>query len=193
MENTKFGSAAVRALLRGRTRIHFIGIGGIHMSALALLCRARGMEVSGSDRCEGAQTAQLRRAGICVYIGHSAAHVADCDAVVYTLAISPQNPEYQAAICLGVPVISRAELLGACFAISSFCVCHQASSMSGLNAARTLHSQKSYPRSRIMATFSTAEQHAPKSIRPPFRAAHSPPTSAPAAAERPAAAAPAGG
>ncbi len=109
--NTHLGVAGVRALLKGRERLHFIGIGGVHMASLARLCKERGFSVSGSDLRECDTVRALRRAGIAVCIGQAAEQVQHCDAVVFTLAVSEDNPAYAAAIQRGVPMISRADLL----------------------------------------------------------------------------------
>ena len=111
LENTKHTPQEIAALLAGVKKLWFIGIGGVHMSALALLARARGFEVSGSDRAENEHTARLRRAGVAVYFGHDASFMVGAEAVIYTLAISAENPEYKAALHLGVPIFSRADFL----------------------------------------------------------------------------------
>ena len=111
LENTHFGAAGIAALLRGKRRLWFIGIGGVHMSLMAEMAAARGYAVSGSDRCAGAGTERLREAGIAVSFGHRAERVLGMDAVIYTLALSRDNPEYAAAVHLGIPVISRADFL----------------------------------------------------------------------------------
>ncbi len=112
LTNTFLGTAGVAALLQGRKKLWFIGIGGVHMRSLALFCRARGFLVAGSDTCAHAGVRQLREAGIAVHIGHHPACVAEYDAVIYTLAIGENDPEYLAAVGLGLPVLSRADLLG---------------------------------------------------------------------------------
>ena len=116
--NTRLGAARIKALLKDKHNLFFIGIGGIHMASLALFARQRGFCVSGSDSKEGERIAQLRENGITVHIGHSAEHLADAQAVVYTLAVSPDNPEYTAAAQLGLPLISRADFL--CFLSADF-------------------------------------------------------------------------
>lgn len=110
-QNSGWGQARLAALLGGVRRVFFIGIGGVHMSTLALMAHWRGLSVAGSDRAENENTARVRRAGIPVFIGHDAAHVAGAEAVVYTLAVGPENPEYAAAAAAGLPLISRAEYL----------------------------------------------------------------------------------
>ena len=112
VENTHHTSAEISSALAGKTKLWFIGIGGIHMCALAMISRARGFFVAGSDRAENENTARLRRAGIAVYQRHDAAQMAEFDAVIYTLAITKDNPEYLAAKRLGLPLFSRADYLG---------------------------------------------------------------------------------
>ncbi|MBQ7933988.1 MAG: UDP-N-acetylmuramate--L-alanine ligase [Lachnospiraceae bacterium] len=94
-------------------RIHFIGIGGISMSALAQVLADAGFRVSGSDRQESELTRRLTSQGITVLYGHRRSNItADLDVMVYTSAIHPDNPEYQAAVELQIPILSRAQLLG---------------------------------------------------------------------------------
>ncbi len=112
LENTHYGWERIGEMLRHCRSIFFIGIGGISMSALAQLSRAAGYRVGGSDRAENAQTRALLREGIPVFPSHAAENVADYDAVIYTVAIAADNPEFLAAKAMGVPVISRADYLG---------------------------------------------------------------------------------
>lgn len=99
-------------MLKGCRSIFFIGIGGINMSSLAHISHLRGYRVGGSDRERTALTQRLAAGGIEVFYGHSAKNVEDYDAVVYTVAISPDNPEYVRAHERGIPCISRADYLG---------------------------------------------------------------------------------
>lgn len=93
--------------------VHFIGIGGISMSGLAVILHSKGFTVSGSDERHSALTDSLSARGITVNIGQSADNITeDIDVVVYTAAIHPDNPEYAAAHGMGIPLLSRAELLG---------------------------------------------------------------------------------
>ncbi len=93
--------------------IHFIGIGGISMSGLAEVLLEEHFTISGSDAKESALTKKLEQSGAVIYYGHSASHIqTGTDAVVYTAAVHEDNPEYQAAIANGIPLLSRAELLG---------------------------------------------------------------------------------
>lgn len=93
--------------------IHFIGIGGISMSGLAEILLKEGFPVSGSDGRASALTERLRKLGADVTIGQKASNIPDnCELVVYTAAIHPDNPEFAAAKSRGIPMLSRAELLG---------------------------------------------------------------------------------
>ena len=100
------------AVFDAGTRVHFVGIGGIGMSALAELLAARGCRISGSDRQASPITRRLAQLGIPIQIGHAphAVHQADC--VVYTSATDAENPERRAARKRGIPLLRRAELLG---------------------------------------------------------------------------------
>lgn len=93
-------------------RIHFIGIGGCSMSGLAGLMHNRGYLVTGSDRDKSHKTDHLNDKGLKVSIGHNAEQVVGADMVVYTAAISKDNPERVKADVLGIPSIERATLLG---------------------------------------------------------------------------------
>ena len=89
-----------------------IGIGGISMSALAILLKTAGYKVEGSDFKESDMTQTLRKEGITVHIGHNAENIGEVSAVVYTAAIKEDNPELKRARTLSVPVVERAVLLG---------------------------------------------------------------------------------
>ena len=110
--NTHFGAENIGLMLKGCKSIYFIGIGGINMSSLAHISHLRGYRVGGSDREQTALTERLRGEGIEVFYEHSAENTESYDAVVYTVAISPDNPEYKRAIERGIPCISRADYLG---------------------------------------------------------------------------------
>jgi len=96
--------------LQGR-RVHFVGIGGIGMSAIAHLVLELKAVVSGSDLCEGPATRSLASHGCKVHIGHDAGHVHDAELVVRSSAVPETNPEIAAALRRHVPVISRARML----------------------------------------------------------------------------------
>ena len=93
-------------------RIHFIGIGGYGMSALAHVLLKLGYQVSGSDLKESAITRRLVAEGARVVTsGHSRENVGDCELVVYSTAIPDDNPELSAARARGIPIWHRSELL----------------------------------------------------------------------------------
>jgi UDP-N-acetylmuramate--alanine ligase len=99
-------------MFRGRVRhVHFIGVGGIGMSGLAEILRTLEFDVSGSDLRAGENTRALERLGVRIDVGHRAENVEGADVIVYSSAIDNQNPEIVRARVLGVPVISRAEML----------------------------------------------------------------------------------
>lgn len=112
LKNTHYGHVRIGEMLKDCHSIFFIGIGGISMSALAQISLSLGYTVGGSDRSENAQTAQLRQMGVPVFASHDAANIAHYDAVVYTVAIGADNPEYLAAQAAGKPLLSRADYLG---------------------------------------------------------------------------------
>lgn len=93
-------------------RYHFVAIGGIGMSALARILLARGFRVSGSDRQDSPMLGRLRALGAEVWVGHDAAHVRPGDTVILSDAIKPDNPEWERALELGLPIAGRADLLG---------------------------------------------------------------------------------
>ncbi|QNM96527.1 UDP-N-acetylmuramate--L-alanine ligase [Chitinimonas koreensis] len=92
-------------------RIHFVGIGGAGMSAIAGVLLDLGFEISGSDLGESPVTASLAAAGARICLGHDAAHQMDADVVVTSTAVRADNPEVLAARARGVPVIPRAMML----------------------------------------------------------------------------------
>jgi UDP-N-acetylmuramate--alanine ligase len=96
--------------VKGR-KLHFIAIGGAGMSGLALICRQRGAEVSGSDRAESSYVERLRAIGLEPAIGHEAANVPPDAEVVVSTAIGEDNPELAVARERGQQVIHRGALL----------------------------------------------------------------------------------
>ncbi|MEG1879830.1 MAG: UDP-N-acetylmuramate--L-alanine ligase [Oscillospiraceae bacterium] len=99
--------------LKECSNIHMIGIGGISMSALAEILLHFGYSVTGSDSKSSDLIKTLESNGAKITIGQSADNIKSPDLVCYTAAISDTDPELQKARTLGVPVIERAELLGA--------------------------------------------------------------------------------
>ncbi len=94
------------------THVHFIGIGGSGLSAIARLLLESGYTVSGSDRALTPFADEVRKAGATVYVGHHARNVAGADWVVRSSAITEDNPEVQAAAQTKIPVYKRADFLG---------------------------------------------------------------------------------
>ena len=96
----------------GRTRrIHFVGVGGIGMSGIAEVLLNLGFDVSGSDLRGSDITARLQSLGAAIWQGHEGSHVAGADVVVYSSAVSPDNPEIVEARKQGIPIIPRGEML----------------------------------------------------------------------------------
>ncbi|HPP74365.1 MAG TPA: UDP-N-acetylmuramate--L-alanine ligase [Armatimonadota bacterium] len=96
--------------MAGKT--HFIGIGGAGMSAIAHIMHHRGQEVSGSDQRISKTTDRLKSEGISVVIGHDPASVHGASLVVYSAAVPSDNPELVEAERLGIPILTRAQMLG---------------------------------------------------------------------------------
>lgn len=93
--------------------VHFIGIGGISMSGLAEILLEENFTISGSDSKESELTKHLEEMGVTVFYGQKASNITSgINLVVYTAAIREDNPEFLRARELGLPIISRAELLG---------------------------------------------------------------------------------
>lgn len=93
--------------------IHFMGIGGISMSAFAELLHSAGFTISGSDSKESKITKHLETMGITILYGQKASNITkNIDLVVYTAAISENNPEFVAAKEANLPLMDRAEMVG---------------------------------------------------------------------------------
>ncbi|HKJ66610.1 MAG TPA: UDP-N-acetylmuramate--L-alanine ligase [bacterium] len=99
-------------MFRKFKKIHFIGIGGIGMSGIAELLLNLNFEVTGSDLKMSETTRHLEEKGATVYEGHDPDHVNESDVVVYSSAVTLDNPEVQAAQRRKIPIIRRAEMLG---------------------------------------------------------------------------------
>lgn len=93
-------------------KIHFIGIGGISMSGIAEILLNSGYKLSGSDRSTSKLTDHLKSLGAEIHIGHAADNIKGAGLVVYTAAISDDNPELQAARESNIHCMDRAEFLG---------------------------------------------------------------------------------
>lgn len=98
-------------LVNTSEHVHFIGIGGYGMSAIAKVLLEMGYHVSGSDLAEQELTHKLAAKGAQVFIGHKAEHVEGADLVVYSTALSKDNVEMMAAEQLNIPVLHRSQML----------------------------------------------------------------------------------
>ncbi|MEG8948066.1 UDP-N-acetylmuramate--L-alanine ligase [Rosettibacter firmus] len=94
--------------------IHFVGIGGIGMSGIAEILLNQGFKITGSDLHKTEITKRLEDLGIKIYEGHSPENLGNADLVVYSSAVTLDNPEVKAAIERKIPVIKRAEMLAEC-------------------------------------------------------------------------------
>lgn len=98
--------------LKNIRNIHCIGIGGIGLSAIADILLAKGYNVSGSDVKESDITKSLSKKGATVYYFHDGNNLNEADMVVYTAAVTMENPEMLKAKEMGLPMVTRAEMLG---------------------------------------------------------------------------------
>ena len=92
-------------------KLHFIGIGGAGMSGLARIALTHGAHVSGSDEKDSSVLAALAALGAKVFSSHDASHIDGADLVIYSNAISKNNPERVQATQLGIPLYTRAQAL----------------------------------------------------------------------------------
>ena len=92
-------------------RVHFIGIGGSGMSGLARIALSHGIKVSGSDAKDSNVVTALRALGATVEVGHQSENISGADLIVFSSAISANNPELSHALELGIPTIARATAL----------------------------------------------------------------------------------
>ncbi len=91
--------------------VHFVGLGGAGMSAIAEVLRSLDYQVSGSDIADSATLRRLAALGIRTFVGHDAAHIAGADAVVTSTAVRSDNPELTAARSQHIPIVPRALML----------------------------------------------------------------------------------
>lgn len=92
--------------------VHFIGIGGTGLSAIARVLLEKGYTVSGSDRESSPLFKAITEAGAQTFLGHSADQINGADLVIRSSAIPEDNPEVTAAMSHGIPVLKRNEFLG---------------------------------------------------------------------------------
>jgi UDP-N-acetylmuramate--alanine ligase len=98
--------------LKGAQHIHFIGIGGIGISAIARMLLLEGKKVTGSDRGESEVTEGLKKAGAEIFIGQKANNIPEnCDLVIHTVAIPVDNPELLEAIKRKIPILTYPQTL----------------------------------------------------------------------------------
>jgi UDP-N-acetylmuramate--alanine ligase len=95
-------------------KVHFVGIGGIGMSGIAEILLNEGFEVSGSDMASTDITKRLSDLGAKIFVDHSEENVEDADVLVYSSAVSIENPEVRRALHNKIPVIKRSEMLAEC-------------------------------------------------------------------------------
>ncbi|MFC4776456.1 UDP-N-acetylmuramate--L-alanine ligase [Paenibacillus sp. GCM10023252] len=91
--------------------VHFIGIGGYGMSAIARVMLEMGYKVTGSDVARQELTEKLAAKGASIYIGHEPGNIKGADLVVYSTALARDNVERKAAEDLNIPVLHRAQML----------------------------------------------------------------------------------
>ena len=97
----------------GKTElIHFVGIGGIGMSGLALIMNSLGFKIQGSDISDSKNLSNLRKIKIPIFLGHKRNNIKNCTVLVISSAIKKTNPEYKQAKKLNLPIYKRGELLG---------------------------------------------------------------------------------
>ena len=97
----------------GKTElIHFVGIGGIGMSGLALIMDSLGFKIQGSDISDNRNLKSLKKRKIPIYLKHSKKNIKNCTVLVISSAIKKSNPEYKHAKKLNLPIYRRGELLG---------------------------------------------------------------------------------
>ncbi len=98
-------------MLKNLRSLHFIGIGGVGMSALAEVLLSKGYQITGSDLRENELIHELRTKGVKIYQGHSSNHIQKPEIIVVSSAVKADNPELTEALRKGIPVISRGKLL----------------------------------------------------------------------------------
>lgn len=104
--------------------VHFVGAGGSSMSGLIALIKERGFtQITGSDKAESGGLGRVRALGVAVQIGHQPDLIKNARLVVASAAIAADNPELQYAQEAGIPVISRAQMLGAVSRLYERAVC----------------------------------------------------------------------
>ncbi len=98
--------------MKNKIKIHFIGISGIGMSGIAELMQDQGYLIQGSDIAINENTKRLKKKGIKFFLGHNKKNITEVDAVVFSSAVTSNNPEIKEALVKKIPVLSRADMLG---------------------------------------------------------------------------------
>ncbi|MBR7032970.1 MAG: UDP-N-acetylmuramate--L-alanine ligase [Clostridia bacterium] len=113
LDNTHFGYEKINeAIGSSPKKIFFAGVGGVSMSSLAKVCVLRGHDVTGYDRNESDLTKKIAEEGVKVVHESLPEYADEADIVVYTVAMSADDPVIKRAGELGKPLISRADFLG---------------------------------------------------------------------------------
>ncbi len=97
--------------MRQVKRLHLIGLGGVGMSGIAQIALEQGLQISGSDLCQGPVLKRLAEQGATIALGHETPTVLGADVVVVSSAIAPDNPEVLLARQHGIPIVPRALML----------------------------------------------------------------------------------
>ncbi|MBE6530385.1 MAG: UDP-N-acetylmuramate--L-alanine ligase [Ruminococcaceae bacterium] len=118
LPNTDFGVEKIKAILQSARGVWFLGIGGVSVSALAEATLGLGVRVGGDDRTDSERIRNLQKKGAEIRIASSEPIPEGYGLVVYTVAISAENPQYLDAQIKGIPCVSRADYLG--YLISAF-------------------------------------------------------------------------
>ena len=100
-------------IIQNVKKVHMIGIGGSGMCPLAEILHSKGYILTGSDNNISDPLKRVKALGVTVYMGHSAENVGDAELIVYSAAISKDNPELTFAAEKGIPTMERSHLLGA--------------------------------------------------------------------------------
>lgn len=98
--------------IKAGSHVHFVGIGGSGLSAIARMLRESGYTVTGSDRTMSPFASDLKAAGVKILVGHDPRNIQGADWVVRSSAVPDDNPEVVAARAAGIPVYRRADFLG---------------------------------------------------------------------------------
>ncbi|MBE6691730.1 MAG: UDP-N-acetylmuramate--L-alanine ligase [Ruminococcaceae bacterium] len=99
--------------LKPNSNLYFLGIGGISMSAIAMMLSGKGFKVCGYDKTKSDVTDKLEKFGIAVFDDFNVSQIVNCDAIIFSAAFGPDHPIMQEVLKTGKTLYSRAEILGA--------------------------------------------------------------------------------